>query len=78
MDIDHILTNIVGGGGRLQWFMVFAMQPITFAASYPALPDMFTAYVPRHRRFVPGCDPEIGKGMCTTIIRLEADFKLIF
>ena len=63
MDIDHILTNIVGGGGRWQWFMVFAMWPITFAACYPALLHMFTAYAPRHRCFVPGCDPEIGEGM---------------
>ena len=62
-DIDFILTNIVGGGGRWQWFMVFAMWPITFAAGYPALLHMFTAYEPRHRCAVPGCDPEIGQGM---------------
>ena len=42
--------------------MVFAMWPITFAAGYPILIHMFTAYEPRHRCYVPGCDPEIGQG----------------
>ena len=61
-DIDYVLTDIVGGGGRWQWFMVFAMWPITFAAGYPILIHMFTAYEPRHRCYIPGCDPEIGQG----------------
>ena len=42
--------------------MVFAMWPITFAAGYPILIHMFTAYEPRHRCYIPGCDPEIGQG----------------
>ena len=43
--------------------MVFAMWPITFAAGYPILIHMFTAYEPRHRCYIPGCDPEIGQGI---------------
>ena len=61
-DIDYILNNIVGGGGYWQWFMVFAMWPISIASFSPALLHMFTAYEPRHRCFVPGCDHKIGKG----------------
>ena len=56
LDIDFILSNIVGGGGRWQWVIVFAMWPITFAAGYPLLLHMFTAFAPRHRCFIPGCD----------------------
>lgn len=43
--------------------MVFAMWPITFAAGYPILIHMFTAYEPRHRCYIPDCDPEIGQGI---------------
>lgn len=50
-DIDYILTNIVGGGGRWQWVMVFAMWPITFAAGYPLILHMFTAFAPRYYIF---------------------------
>ena len=46
--IDFILTNIVGGGGLWQWFLVFAMWPIAFAAGYPLVLHMFAAFSPRH------------------------------
>ena len=50
--------------------MVFAMWPITFAAGYPILIHMFTAYEPRHRCYVPGCDPEIGQGIKLMLVEL--------
>lgn len=69
LDIDHILANIVGGAGKWQWTMVFAMWPITFAAGYPLLLHMFTAFAPRHRCFVPGCDNDNNNN------DIDADFK---
>ena len=33
---------------------------------------------PRHRCFVPGCDPEIGKGMCATYYQVRGRFQAQF
>jgi hypothetical protein len=55
-DIDYILENIVGGGGRWQWAIVGLLYPIGVASGFPLLIHMFAAFAPRHRCFIPGCD----------------------
>ncbi len=57
-DIDYILDNYVGGGGRYQWLIFLATLPISWAASYPLFIHIFAAYKPDHRCFVPSCDDQ--------------------
>ena len=55
-DIDYLLKNIIGGGGWGQWLILIAQYPIGVASGLPLLIQMFAAYEPRHRCFVPNCD----------------------
>ncbi len=55
-DIDSILDDIVGGGGRWQWTKLLLLVPQNFTNGLPLLLHMFTAYSPEHRCFVEGCD----------------------
>ena len=66
--IDYILTNIVGGGGKWQWVIVFAMLPTTLT-SVSLLLHMFTAYAPRFRCFIPGCDSNITNTIDTSYMK---------
>ena len=55
-DLDYILDNLVGGGGRWQWTKMMFLLPVYVAMGAPLLLHMFTAYTPDHRCFIPGCD----------------------
>ena len=55
-DLDYILDDLVGGGGRWQWTKMLFLIPVYVAMGTPLLLHMFTAYTPDHRCFVPGCD----------------------
>ena len=55
-DIDYVLENIVGDGGWGQWMILICYFPIGIASGLPLLIQMFAAFEPRHRCFVPYCD----------------------
>ena len=57
-DIDFIFENIVGGSGLWQWLFVVGFSfPIQLASTVPLLIHLFAAYEPKHRCYIPGCDP---------------------
>ena len=50
MDLDYILEDVVGGGGRWQWRKWLFLVPTYLAMGAPALlMQMFSAYTPAHR-----------------------------
>ena len=55
-DIDYILENIVGDGGWGQWMILICTFPIGMVSGLPIFIQMFAAFEPRHRCFVPNCD----------------------
>ena len=55
-DIDFLLENFIGGGGWGQWFILICQFPIGMVSGLPILIQMFAAFEPRHRCFVPTCD----------------------
>ncbi len=56
-DFDYILDNIVGGGGRWQWTVWCYLIPGFITMGAPALLlHMFSAYTPRHRCLIEGCE----------------------
>ena len=55
-DIDFLLENYIGGGGWGQWLILICQYPIGMASGLPILIQMFAAFEPRHRCFVPTCD----------------------
>ena len=57
-DIDYILENIVGDGGWGQWMILICTFPIGMVSGLPILIQMFAAFEPRHRCFVPNCDED--------------------
>jgi len=61
-DFDAVLEDIVGGSGPWQWSKVFLMVPLFVTAGVPLLLHMFTAYTPKHRCKIDGCDDERGWG----------------
>ena len=73
-DIDYIFENIVGGGGLWQWYIVVVMYPIVFASGFPLILHMFTAFAPRHRCFVPGCDFENDDVKNASLNDIDASF----
>ena len=58
-DIDYILENIVGDGGWGQWMILICTFPIGMVSGLPILIQMFAAFEPRHRCFVPNCDDNL-------------------
>ena len=67
-DIDHIFENIVGGGGRWQWFLVVGCTfPIHLASCLPLLIHLFAAYEAKHRCYIPGCDAIDKYRKCTLL-----------
>ena len=65
-DIDYIFENIVGGGGKWQWYIMLLTYPIMFASAPPCVLHLFTAYLPDYRCVVPNCD--------TNLTSITADF----
>ena len=55
-DIDYIFENIVGGGGKWQWYIMALIYPIVFTSAPPCVLHLFTAYLPDYRCSVPNCD----------------------
>ena len=55
-DIDFILDNYVGGGGKWQWKILLIMFPVTWISGYPLFLDVYAAYTPVHRCYVDQCD----------------------
>ncbi len=55
-DFDYILDEIVGGGGWWQWKKCLLLIPQYLTNGLPLLLHMFTAYTPKHRCYVEGCD----------------------
>ncbi len=55
-DIDYIFEKIVGGGGKWQWKLTLLWFPVSWIGGYPLFLDVYAAYTPPHRCFVPGCD----------------------
>ena len=50
VDLDYILEDVVGGGGRWQWRKWLFLVPTYLAMGAPALlMQMFSAYTPPHR-----------------------------
>ena len=50
VDLDYILEDVVGGGGRWQWRKWLFLVPVYLAMGAPALlMQMFSAYTPAHR-----------------------------
>ena len=54
--VDFLLENIVGPGGWGQWFIFICHLPCYIALVIPLFIQMFAAFEPRHRCFVPNCD----------------------
>ena len=49
-DLDYVLEEVVGGGGRWQWGKWLFLVPTYLAMGAPALlMQMFSAYTPTHR-----------------------------
>ena len=49
-DLDYVLEEVVGGGGRWQWRKWLFLVPTYLAMGAPALlMQMFSAYTPTHR-----------------------------
>ena len=49
-DLDDVLEEVVGGGGRWQWRKWLFLVPTYLAMGAPALlMQMFSAYTPTHR-----------------------------
>ena len=59
-DIDYIFENIVGGGGKWQWYIMLLTYPIMFASAPPCVLHLFTAFLPDYRCFVPNCEESNG------------------
>ena len=56
IDIDYLLENVIGDGGRGQWLIFLVQFPILIVSVIPWLTQMFSAYEPRHRCYIPTCD----------------------
>ena len=56
--MDYLLEHVVGAGGWGQWLILICQFPIGMASGLPILIQMFAAFEPRHRCFIPNCDNE--------------------
>ena len=55
-NLDHILTNYVGGCGRYQLINTILISFVYHASWLTLFINVFTAYAPKHRCRVPECD----------------------
>ena len=70
-DIDYILEKIVGGGHRWQWRTALLLVPIYISTGIPTLLHVFSAYTPKHRCFVKGCDRTNGRYVNRNMVTLS-------
>ena len=56
VDLDHVMEHIVGGAGWWQWTRIAFMVLPYMGMSLNNLLHLFTAYTPKHRCRVHGCD----------------------